>query len=78
MGSDSRVRENKMSPRQLTDIPTSFDKELLGKLSQKNLIAFYWKVLNSLDMYASEQEHQTHDDNIAYLTRLIGYDPICE
>jgi hypothetical protein len=58
-------------------IPTSFDKAKVKVLSQKDLIAFYWKVLNSLSQYATEDEHEVHDNNIAYLVAIIGYDPIC-
>lgn len=61
-----------------SDIPTSFDKELVDKLSKPSLIAFYWKVVNALDQDATDKDHRVHDDNLAYLVWLIGYDPIAD
>ncbi len=60
------------------EILTTFDKSTVKRLSQKNLIAFFWKVVNSLDQYATNEECEAHDSNVAYLVSLIGYNPIHE
>ena len=74
----NRIGEQMSSPRRPSDIPTSFDKELVNKLSKPSLIAFYWKVVNALDQDATDKDHQIHNDNLAYLVWLIGYDPIAD
>jgi hypothetical protein len=59
-------------------IPTTFDKSEVGRMNRKNLLTFFWKTVNSLDQYATDEESEAHDNNVAYLVSLIGYDPICE
>jgi hypothetical protein len=70
--------KNTAKPRANDTIPTSFDKERVKSLDKTSLIRFYWKVVNALSQDATTEEHQTHDNNIAYLVSLLGYDPICE
>jgi hypothetical protein len=72
-----RLGEQMGSSRRHSDIPTSFDKIRVNNLDKPNLLKFYWKVVNALDQDATDEEHRAHDDNLAYLVWLIGYDPIC-
>lgn len=65
-----------MRLREDDTIPTTFDKERVKKLSESDLIRFYWKVLNRLSQDATLKEQQDHDNNIAYLEGLIGFDPL--
>jgi hypothetical protein len=67
-----------MNLREDTTIPTTFDKERVKRLSKTDLLKFYWKVVNRLSQDATPSEFQDHDNNVAYLTGLIGYDPMCE
>jgi hypothetical protein len=58
------------------NIPTSFDKALVKRLQKEQLVRFYWKVVNALGQYATDEEQETHENNLAYLVSLIGYDPM--
>lgn len=60
------------------EIPTTFDKAVVKKLNEEKLIQFYWKVLNSLDQYAADEQMETHDNDIAYIVQLLGYDPLVD
>lgn len=60
-----------------TIVLTELDKENARKLPKTDLIAYYWKVLNSLNQYATDEENYRHCEDVAYLVPLIGYDPIC-
>jgi hypothetical protein len=60
------------------ETPTTFGKAAVKRLDEDNLIQFYWKVLNSLDQYATDEQFKAHDNNIAYLVQLLGYDPLVD